>query len=235
MRNLTQLHTLRLVDLLLERYDANHLLDDLVQSGSMCSTSLRSLHLINVTAKHCPIMHIGLFFNLRVLVVSPQSVDDDVLTMLADSRLQHLHLLQTRYTPPADGLAVCSARAWRLVRRDNAALRVHLCVDADAGAAEVLLQPAEAPVWSVLYRTPKTALAAERVLDVADRYAGTLRTYGHEMQPRGGGQLGWSQRADAALVRMARQCANLETLVRNCYVVHYSVVCNRKVLLINAH
>lgn len=209
---------------MLERYDANHLLDDLVQSGSACSRTLRTLHLINVTSLHCPIMHIGLFFNLRVLVVSPQSVDDDVLTLLADSRLEHLHLQQTRYTPPAACLSVCSARAWSLVRRDNGALRVHLCVDAAAGADEVLLQPAEAPVWSVLYRTPKTALAADRVLSVADRYASTLRTYGHEMLPRGGARLAWAQRADASLVRMARQCANLETLVMDIWLVEHTIL-----------
>lgn len=222
LRSLRSLHTLRLVDLMLERYDANHLLDELVQSGSACSQTLRTLHLINVTTVHCPIMHVGLFFNLRVLVVSPQSVDDDVLTLLADSRVEQLHLLQTRYSPAAACVQPCSVRAWRVVRRDNSRMRVHLCVDADAGGGEVVLQPAEAPVWSVVYRTPKSALVDGRhVREVTERYAGTLRVFGHEMMPRFSAQRGWRERADGALVRMARQCGALHTMVSGTAIVNW--------------
>jgi len=60
---LTDLHTLKLVDFVLERYEANHLLDEVVCS---CCTKMRVLNLVNVTTMHCPIMHVGLFLNLQV-------------------------------------------------------------------------------------------------------------------------------------------------------------------------
>lgn len=63
LTNLTQLKTLKLIDLMLQRYDANHLLDEVLHS---CCLGLKVLHLINVTSVHCPIMHAGLFLNLKV-------------------------------------------------------------------------------------------------------------------------------------------------------------------------
>lgn len=213
LRQLTQLRTLRLVDLQLERYDANHLLDELVQTTSpACGQTLHTLHLINMTACHCPCLHVGLFFNLRVLVISPQSVDDDVLTLLADSRVCHLHLLQTSYTPDSCALSACSARAWQMVRRDNATMRVHLCIESTHGTGEVLLQP-EAPVYSILYRTANTQLVAERVARAAQCYGRTLRVYGHEGLPRHGVLAGFAGRADRQLVGLVEKCRGLKTLV----------------------
>lgn len=63
MLRLTDLHTLKLVDFVLERFEANHLLDEVVCS---CCTKMRVLNLVNVTTTHCPIMHVGLFLNLQV-------------------------------------------------------------------------------------------------------------------------------------------------------------------------
>ena len=63
MLQLTNLKTLKLVDLMLERYEAKHLLDEVLES---CNMVLRTLFLVNVTILHCPIMHVGLFFNLEV-------------------------------------------------------------------------------------------------------------------------------------------------------------------------
>lgn len=63
MLQLTQLTSLKLVDLMLERYEAKHLLDEVLES---CSMVLKKLYLVNVTILHCPIMHVGLFFNLEV-------------------------------------------------------------------------------------------------------------------------------------------------------------------------
>lgn len=75
--------------------------------------------------------------------------------LLADSRLQHLHLLQNRYTPASVQLSPCSAKAWRIVKRDNPGLKVHLRVESAIGDNEILMQP-DAPVYSILYETPKT-------------------------------------------------------------------------------
>lgn len=59
----TRLRSLQLTDLMLDRYEAKHLLDEVLQSGQMM---LRRLSLVNVTTVHCPVMHVGLFLNLQV-------------------------------------------------------------------------------------------------------------------------------------------------------------------------
>lgn len=152
MSNLNNLQTLKLYDLFLERYEAKHLLDEIVYASCL---GLRILHLVNVTSTHCPIMHVGLFLNLQILVTTPQNLDDDVLMLLADSKqLRHLHIIQNRYTPNGIVTSPCTAKGWRLVKRDNPNLHVHLRVESTSDG-EILIQP-EAPVRSIVYQTPKT-------------------------------------------------------------------------------
>ncbi|XP_050092027.1 uncharacterized protein LOC126575393 [Anopheles aquasalis] len=216
---LTNLHSLSLVDLMLERYEANHLLDEVLES---CCLVLRRLCLVNVTSVHCPIMHIGLFLNLQVLIVSPQNVDDDVLLLLADSKVKHLTLLQNRYTPPALAISPCSAKAWLTVRRDNPRLRVHLRVESTSNA-QILLQP-EAPVASMIYQTAKTKITSDQLVGAVDAYKYTLTVYGHEQllhqdtKSCTGKQDGeFQERPDSLLVLMARSCAGLNALmIREC-------------------
>lgn len=62
--NLDRLQNLQLTDLMLDRYEAKHLLDEVLQAGQM---QLLRLSLVNVTTVHCPIMHVGLFLNLQVM------------------------------------------------------------------------------------------------------------------------------------------------------------------------
>lgn len=63
LSNLSELKTLKLIDLMLERYEAKHLLDEVLSAGCLV---LKILYLVNVTSVHCPIMHVGLFLNLNV-------------------------------------------------------------------------------------------------------------------------------------------------------------------------
>lgn len=178
MALITQLKTLKLVDLMLERYEANHLLDEVLESSCM---SLKALHLVNVTMYHCPIMHVGLFLNLqvghlpkncflanenrkvfvsflKVLVVTPQNIDDDVLQLISDSSLKHLHLFQNSYSPPAEGVSACSPRAWFALKKSNPKLKVHLCIESNANDCDVVLQQ-DAPVYSVCYATPNSKVS----------------------------------------------------------------------------
>ncbi|XP_037033542.1 uncharacterized protein LOC119072433 [Bradysia coprophila] len=208
LSNLTHLRTLKLIDLMLERYDAKHLLDEVLNS---CCLVLKVLHLVNVTTVHCPIMHIGLFLNLQILVISPQNIDDDVLILLADSRIRHLHLLQNRYTPSSICIAPCSAKAWRIVKRDNSNLCVHLRVESTKDE-EVLIQP-EAPVYSIMYQTPKTQINSTVLLRTVDAYKSTLNTYGHESLPRFISSKSFHTRADSLLLLMVRQCPHLTNLL----------------------
>ncbi|XP_053685778.1 uncharacterized protein LOC128735313 [Sabethes cyaneus] len=208
MLNLPNLQTLKLVDLMLERYEANHLLDEVLEA---CCLGLKRLHLINVTMVHCPVMHMGLFLNLQVLVVSPQNIDDDILTLLADSKVRHLYLFQNRYTPAAISISPCTAKGWRLLRRDNPNLRVHLRVES-TNVGEILLQPA-APVHSMIYQTTKTMIASDKLLAAVDAYKFSLAVYGYEMLPDFTSPVEFQDRVDSLLVLMARSCPELTVLM----------------------
>ncbi|XP_055610957.1 LOW QUALITY PROTEIN: uncharacterized protein LOC129757692 [Uranotaenia lowii] len=208
MRNLPKLHTLKLVDLILERYEANHLLDEVLE---MCCMVLRRLHLVNVTMVHCPVMHIGLFLNLQVLVVSPQNIDDDVLTLLADSKVRHLYLFQNRYTPPPS-LSAPGRKGWRILRRDNPLLQVHLRIESTSARAEILLQP-EAPVHSMIYQCPKAMITSDKLLAAVEAYKYTLAVYGHEMLPDFTSPVEFQDRVDSLLVLLARSCPQLTVLM----------------------
>ncbi|XP_036334720.1 uncharacterized protein LOC118745302 [Rhagoletis pomonella] len=153
LSKLRDLRTLKLIDFVLERFEAKHLLDEVLES---CCTKMRVLNLVNVTTTHCPIMHVGLFINLQVLTISPQNIDDDVLLLLADTKLKHLHLLQNRYTSTHLSISPCSVKAWRQLKRDNPKLKVYLRVES-MGDGEVVFQP-EAPVYCVSYESPKSRI-----------------------------------------------------------------------------
>lgn len=202
---LDKLKTLRLIDLMLERYEAKHLLDEVLESGSM---AVNELCLINVTNTHCPIMHVGLFFNLRVLIISPQNLDDDVLQLLSSTALRHLHIFQSNYSPTTP--AACSAKAWKQLRKDNPKIKVHLRVESSTNG-DITFQP-NAPVYSVTYRTPKNQITSEKIIAIIDMYKHTLTTFGHELLPKYSCPKSFHNRIDSLLVLMARQCHNLTSL-----------------------
>uniref|UniRef100_T1H6H8 F-box domain-containing protein n=1 Tax=Megaselia scalaris TaxID=36166 RepID=T1H6H8_MEGSC len=147
LSKLAKLKTLKLTDLVLERFEANRLLDEIAEN---CHFTLNHLNIVNVTVVHCPILHIGCFFNLQNIA---PNIDDDVITLIADSKITQLHLVQNKHTPTAISLSPCSAKAWRIVKRDNPNLKVHLRVES-ANCGEFVFQP-EAPIYSILYRAPK--------------------------------------------------------------------------------
>ncbi|CRL05674.1 CLUMA_CG018707, isoform A [Clunio marinus] len=202
---LNKLKTLKLVDLMLERYEAKHLLDEVLES---CNMVLKELVLINVTNTHCPIMHVGLFFNLQILTISPQNLDDDVLQLLASTALKHLHIFQNNYCPTTP--AACSPKAWKQLRTENPKIKVHLRVESTTNA-DLTFQP-NAPVYSVTYRTPRNQITSEKIIRIVDLYKYTLTTYGHELLPKYSCPKSFHNRIDSLLVLMARQCPDLTSL-----------------------
>jgi F-box protein 39 len=202
---LNALRTLKLIDLMLERYEGKHLLDEVLES---CNMTLKTLCLINTTNTHCPIMHAGLFFNLQVLIISPQNLDDDVLQLLSSTALKHLHIFQNNYSPTTP--AACSAKAWKLLRKDNPRIKVHLRVESSSNG-DITFQP-NAPVYSVTYRTPKNRITSEKIIKIVDMYKYTLVSYGHELLPKYTCPKPFDNRIDSLLVLMARQCPNLTSL-----------------------
>lgn len=98
----------------------------------------------------------------QILIISPQNIDDDLLLLFADSRLRHLHILQNCYSPSHQRIEACSGRAWRILKRDNPKLMVHLRVESLSATqfSEVLWQP-DAPVHSVLYQAPQQMVSSQ--------------------------------------------------------------------------
>lgn len=203
---LNNLRFLKLVDLMLERYDAKHLLDEVLDS---CNTSLQRLCLINITSTHCPILHTGLFFNLKVLIISPQNLDNDVLQLLASTSIRHLHIFQNNYSPMTP--AACSGKAWKQLRAENPHIKVHLRLETTTPGNDVTYQP-NAPVYSVTFRSPKNQITSENLIKLVDMYKYTLTTFGHELLPKFSCPKSFHNRIDSLLVLMARQCPNLTSL-----------------------
>lgn len=202
---LRYLKSLKLVDLMLERYEAKHLLDEVLES---CNMTLKTLCLVNVTSTHCSLLHCGLFFNLRVLIISPQNLDDDILQLLASTKLQHLYIFQNNYCPTTP--APCHAKAWKQFRLENKKIKVHLRLESSKNA-EMTYQPG-APVYSITFSSPKERLSPEKLIKIVDMYKYTLEIYGHELLPRFSCPKPFHNRIDSLLMLMARQCPNLTSL-----------------------
>lgn len=229
LSELPKLKSLKIIDLMLERYEAKHLLDEVLESNE-----LKELVLVNVTSTHCPIMHVGLFFHLKVLVISPQNLDNDVLQvileisspdnlnlnlnllqLLSSTALRHLHIFQNNYSPAT--VSPCSGKAWLQLRGDNPHIKVHLRVES-VKKCDIVLQP-NAPVYSVTYRAQKSTITTEKIVAIVDMYKYTLMNFGHELLPDTTGNLmvndanDFQNRVDHLLVLMARNCMNLTTLM----------------------
>lgn len=88
-------------------------------------------------------------------MISPQNLGGDLLAMLSQTRLRHLHVLQNRYTP-AD-IGPVHSFDWKHCAKSNPALRVHLRVESIRDR-QVLWQPG-APVFSIIYKSPNTRVS----------------------------------------------------------------------------
>ncbi|XP_077500696.1 uncharacterized protein LOC144111309 [Amblyomma americanum] len=201
----TGLRHLALTDLLLEPHEAKFLLDDVAE---ICMTTLRTLRLINCSKEPYPFLHAGVFLNLTALYISPQHLDDDLVTLLSYTALRDLHLIQTTYTEM--GLCV-SPRVWRECRRAAPRLRVHLSVEGTV--AKELIWQEYAPVHSVIYKTPYNQVGPESALTAATYYPEDLRIYAFLGLPRFHMAKRFVDRPDSALVLLCRSCHRLETLV----------------------
>ncbi|XP_031622465.1 uncharacterized protein LOC116340235 [Contarinia nasturtii] len=132
---------LELVDLVLERYEANSLMD---QISIGLSQSLKVLSIINLTVNHCPLQQISMLSNLEILKISPQNIDDSMLRLIAVSKLKHLHIVQNENTPKT--VMPCTAKAWTHFKRvASENIHVHLETNSNRnGECDLVIQP-EAP------------------------------------------------------------------------------------------
>ena len=93
MWNLASLKELELNDLLLEREEGLHLLDEV---AFMACERLLRLRVTNATRPHCPLLHAGIFIALRDLTLSPISLDQDLILLLGSLSLSAV-LLTSSY------------------------------------------------------------------------------------------------------------------------------------------
>lgn len=81
-----------------------------------------------------------------MLVVSPHNVGEDVVELLANTNLRHLHLCQTRFS--TDAAVPVAAKVWTNLKKSVPDLRVHLTLETKADRQ--LLWQEGAPVASIL-------------------------------------------------------------------------------------
>ncbi|XP_052132942.1 uncharacterized protein LOC113216018 isoform X1 [Frankliniella occidentalis] len=208
MRTLTSLRRLELRDLMLNVLDGQKLLDEVCD---LCTLTLRELVLVNATEYPCQLLHVGVFLNLEVLVISPQNLGEDALILLGQTKLRHLHILQNSFTPSELMLFPVAGKAWKMCRKDNPGLSVHLKVES-LKEREVVWQE-KAPVRSIIYNSPLTKIQSQSVMTIIDLYSQDLRAYGHLGLPRFQRSRSFHERVDALLLLLVRQSVWLHTLV----------------------
>ncbi|XP_054272004.1 uncharacterized protein LOC128992449 [Macrosteles quadrilineatus] len=206
MGNLLSLRNLELIDLMLDHHEALYLLDQVCCNQT---ETLKRLKLINPTKTACQLLHVGVFLNLQVLEISPQNLGAEVIYLLGEIRLRHLHILQNRYTP-LDVTAVGS-KCWRDCAKRNPGLKVHLRVESTR--ERHLLWQEGAPVHTVLYSSPQCKLQTDVVTRAIDLYQEKLCVFGHIGLPRFHQPKSFNDRIDPFLLMLCRACPKLHTLV----------------------
>ncbi|XP_054162350.1 uncharacterized protein LOC128960302 [Oppia nitens] len=205
LRNLKGLLYLSLRDLLLEPSEAQYLLDDVAIN---CCQTLKSLTLLNCSKILYPILHVGVFLNLKNLVISPQHLSDDIVVMLSDTKLQDLWIVQNKYTEYCQPI---SSKTWRSVSKHNPLMRIHLVVTGKVNS-EIVWQESES-VKSVIYDSPIFSMKSESLFIITSMYSSNLEHLAFHGLPRYHMSNKFSQRADTSLVLLSQMCPNLKTLI----------------------
>ncbi|KAK8395051.1 hypothetical protein O3P69_006066 [Scylla paramamosain] len=199
------LHTLELRDLLLDGCEGMTLLDDVCVT---CCETLKTLVLINLTKMSHPILHPAAFVNLKTLIISPQNISDDLMELIGQSRLRNLHIVQNKYTEHGKSL---SYKVWKVCRRSNPYLRVHLQVEGPC-KKEIIWQP-RAAVKSVVYDSPYAKISPCIMMATVEMYKQDLEVFAHMQLPRFHMPSSFHERADSSLLLLVRQAPYIHTLV----------------------
>lgn len=214
MRNLRNLRCLELIDLMLDSKEALHLMDDICAN---CTQTLSKLVLINTTRYYCPLLHIGVFLNLNVLVISPQNLHEDVIYLIGYTKLQHLHIVQNRYSPKDTTMRLPKRASWLKMRANNPYLRVHFEVESfkptDILMPIDLLEHDGIPCHSIVIDNPNTQISSSTVVTHGTFFDSTIRVYAFKGLTRYFLHRNFSQRLDQALVQLCRMCPSLHTLM----------------------
>ncbi|XP_011685966.1 PREDICTED: uncharacterized protein LOC105448847 isoform X1 [Wasmannia auropunctata] len=214
MRNLQNLRCLELIDLMLESNEALHLMDDICTN---CTQTLSKLILINTTRYNCPLLHVGVFINLNVLVISPQNLHEDIIELIGYTKLRHLHILQNRYSPKDTTVRLPKRSSWVKMKVSNPYLKVHFEIESfkatDILLPMDLLEHSAIPCHSIVLDNPNTQISPSMVLTHAAFFDSTIRVYAFKGITRYYLHRSFTKRLDEALVQFCRMCPNLHTLM----------------------
>ncbi|XP_064625453.1 uncharacterized protein LOC135486532 [Lineus longissimus] len=201
------LTNLKLQNVLLSLADAQNLLDDVLNN---CGDTLKVLEMLNITSEMCPLFQVGMFRNLRRLVISPQQLNEDLLLTIARKSINELHISQDQYIIP-NSITTPSPETWSEARRLNSLLQVKLlCV----GRSKYdMVWQEKAPVTGVIYDTVYALVTPLSVLNVIDHYSDTLQVYGHKSLPRIHGSRAFNDRIDSNILLLVRGCPKIHTLI----------------------
>ncbi|KAK0167029.1 hypothetical protein PV327_004478 [Microctonus hyperodae] len=212
-QNLKNLRSLEFTDFMLDSKEALYFLDTLCFN---CTETLKQLVLINATKFYCPLLHIGVFLNLNVLVVSPQNLDQDVLELLGYTNLRHMHIFQNRYSPVDTTVQLPKNPAWIKLRKNNPKLMVHF--EVESIKPEVLL-PIEfpdhnaIPCRSIVINNPTVQISVSTMLAQAINFHSTLAVYVIKGLPKYYLHRNFAKRLDEIIVRLCQTCPNIHTLM----------------------
>ncbi|KAF5289999.1 hypothetical protein FQR65_LT11665 [Abscondita terminalis] len=193
---------------MLDPQEAQYLLDGVCET---CYLSLRTMILINTTRVQYQILHIGIFLNLNVLIISPQNLGDETVELLGYTKLKHLHIYQNRYTPTDIDIKSVPAKTWKACEKNNPNLCVHLQLQSNKDRQLVWQECA--PVKSVIYDSPHIGIQTFHLMTTIDLYKKGLRIYGHKNIPRFYRSKSFHERVDSSLLLLCRQCTSLKVLI----------------------
>ncbi|CAD6207889.1 GSCOCG00003147001-RA-CDS [Cotesia congregata] len=211
--NLKNLRSVEFIDLMLDSKEALYFLDNICDN---CTETLKKLVLINTTKLYCPLLHVGVFLNLNILVISPQNLDNDVLDLIGYTKLRHMHIFQNRYSPVDSTVRLPKQLAWIKLGKNNPYLKVHF--EVESNKPEIIL-PIEfpehnsIPCYSIVIDNQTAQPTAAMMLAQAINFQKTLSIYAIKSIPKYYQHRSFSKRVDEIIVRVCRTCPNIHTLM----------------------
>ncbi|XP_034951229.1 uncharacterized protein [Chelonus insularis] len=212
-KNLKNLRSIEFIDLMLDSSEALYFLDVICEN---CTETLKRLVLINATKLHCPLLHVGVFLNLNVLVISPQNLDEDVLELIGYTRLSHMHIFQNRYSPVDTTVQLPKHFSWVKLRKNNPKLKVHL--EIESCKPEIILpiefpEHSSIPCYSIVIDNPIVQISTSKMIAQAINFQSTLTLYALKCIPKYYQHRNFSKRLDEVFVRLCKTCSNIQTLM----------------------
>ncbi|VDN81394.1 unnamed protein product [Brugia pahangi] len=182
---------LSLHELQLEPYECNDFIDDILYKFD---SQLKSLCIINLTKVRRPFLQLGLFLFLEHLTVSPQHLNESIVTLLAD--LRHLKSLIILQNDKTFGAKAVDSKAWLSFAKRNNHTRIHL-IQAGKRQNALLIQP-KAPVYAIIFDKSTGQLTNELTQE-----KGLERRYRSRE---------FTKRVDVFAIELAHRCSNLKLL-----------------------